>query len=75
MAQHSNTIAILDTLKNFDFLPDSAHVKQPVVQALFACSAATLWRMVKAGTLPTPHKFSTRKSVWNVGELRKILAT
>lgn len=74
MAQHIYSSAISDSLKNFDSLPDAAHVRQPVVQALFGCSAATVWRMVKRGTLPAPRKLSARVSAWNVGALRKALS-
>ena len=61
-------------LRNFDSLPDSANVRQPIVQALFACSAATVWRRVKAGTLPAPRKLSARVTAWQVGELRRTLS-
>lgn len=71
---HRSTASIPDALKNFDSLPDSANVRQPVVQALYGCSAATIWRMVKRGALPAPRKLSERITAWNVGELRKALA-
>lgn len=71
---HRTTSTIPDALKNFDSLPDAANVRQPVVQALFGCSSATIWRMVKRGTLPKPRKLSERLTAWNVGELRKALA-
>jgi predicted DNA-binding transcriptional regulator AlpA len=74
MAQHSTTSAIPDALKNFDSLPDSANVRQPVVEALYGVSAATVWRMVKRGTLPPPRKLSERVTAWNCGELRAALA-
>ena len=74
MTQPPNKSTISDALKNFDSLPDSANVRQPVVQALYGCSAATVWRMVKRGTLPAPRKLSERVTTWNVGELRKALA-
>ena len=74
MAGRTNTSAIPDALKNFNSLPDSANVRQPVVQGLFACSSATVWRMVKRGTLPAPKKLSERVTAWNVGDLRKALA-
>lgn len=70
--QHAS--ALPDALKDFDSLPDSANVRQPVVEGLFACSPATVWRMVKRGTLPAPRKLSERISAWNVGDLRKALA-
>ena len=74
MAQRTAQSAIPDALKNFDSLPDSANVRQPVVQGLFGCSHATIWRMVKKGTIPAPKKLSERVTAWNVGELRKALA-
>lgn len=67
-------MSIPDALKNFDSLPDSAHVRQPVVEALFGCSGATIWRLVNKGQIPRPRKLSTRVSAWNVGELRRTLA-
>lgn len=69
MSQHQQT------LSNFDQLPDSAHVRQPVVEALYACSSATLWRRVKEGQIPAPKKLGARISAWNVGELRNDLST
>jgi predicted DNA-binding transcriptional regulator AlpA len=59
-----------DALRDFDSLPDSAHVRLPVVQMLFACSSNTVWRRVKSGALPAPKKFSQRITAWNVGALR-----
>lgn len=74
MAQRTTpSSTIPDALRNFDSLPDSANVRQPVVQALVGCSAATVWRMVKRGALPKPRKLSERLTAWNVGELRKAL--
>ena len=60
-------------LAKFDSLPDAAHVRLPVVLALYACSRATGWRHVKAGLIPAPVKFSERITAWNVGVLRKHL--
>ncbi len=73
MAQRIDQCAISGALKNFNSLPDAAHVRQPVVEALFACSPATVWRMVKRGTLK-PKKLSERVTAFNVGDLRKTLA-
>ena len=67
----SNTLA--ESLRHFDSLPDSAHVRQPIVEGLFGISAATVWRRVNNGTLPKPHKFSERITTWNVGALRALL--
>lgn len=64
----------LHSLQNFDLLPDAAYVRQPVVEALFGCSSATVWRRVRSGIIPAPKKFSARVTTWNVGELRRSLA-
>lgn len=63
-----------DALRHFDALPDSAHVRAPVVAALFDVSLATVWRYAKAGTIPAPRKLGPRLTAWNVGELRRTLA-
>ncbi|MBL4803255.1 MAG: AlpA family phage regulatory protein [Alphaproteobacteria bacterium] len=68
-----NNLFLTPTLENFDSLPDAAHVRQPVVEALYACSSATLWRYVKAGTIPEPKRFGGRITAWNVGQLRNSL--
>ena len=65
--------ALPDSLKNFDALPDSAHVRLPTVAALWGCSPVTVWRSVKAGRIPAPRKLSPRTACWNVGELRRAL--
>jgi predicted DNA-binding transcriptional regulator AlpA len=65
--------AVNDVLQRFSSLPDEAHVRLPVVMALYACSAASAWRYVKSGALPAPRKFGARVSAWNVGELREAL--
>lgn len=62
-----------NSLTDFDFLPNTAHVRLPVVAALFACSYSTIWRGVRAGRLPKPLKLFDRTSAWNVGELRRAL--
>jgi hypothetical protein len=72
MVQKISNGAIPDALRNFDDLPDSANVRQQVVESLFGCSAATVWRMVKRGKLRT-RKLSERVTAFNVGELRTAL--
>lgn len=74
MTTHQDQSDIQDALKNFDDLPDSAHVRQPILQGLLSCSHATVWRMVKRGQIPAPKKISCRITAWNVGELREALA-
>jgi predicted DNA-binding transcriptional regulator AlpA len=63
----------LPELENFDRLPDAGYVKQRVVQALFACSAATLWRRIRDGQIPSPARLAARSNGWHVGSLRKAL--
>src|SRR5262245_24909147 len=65
---------IQDSLKDFDLLPDSAHVRLPTITALFACSPATVWRGVRDGRIPKPAKIHQRAACWNVGALRAALA-
>ena len=64
--------AVDDVLNTFGILPGEAHVRLPVVMALYACSAASVWRYVKNGSLPAPRKFGSRVTAWNVGELRSV---
>ncbi len=61
-------------LRNFDALPDSAYVRQPVVEGLLAISPATVWRMVGRGELPEPCKLGPKVTAWNVGKLRRAIA-
>ena len=75
MTQDIDANQIFQALKNFDQLPNIANVRQPVVQVLYACSAATVWRGVNVGRIPKPRKLSPRTTCWNVGELRKALAS
>lgn len=71
---HSNARRVVpDALKNFDSLPDSANVRQPVVEGLYGCSSATVWRRVNDGLIPAPRKLGPRHTAWNVGELRRAL--
>lgn len=66
--------SINPALRDFDQLPDSAHVRLPTVKAVFACSAATIWRAVRDQRIPKPRKLTPRTTAWNVGELREALA-
>lgn len=64
----------------FDHLPDSAFIresqlvqspKRPDSTAPLPFSAPTLWRKVKAGTFPKPHRLSERVTAWKVADVRK----
>jgi len=60
-------------LQNFDHLPDSANVRLPTVMGLYSISAATVWRQVKAGIIPSPRKLTPRTTAWSVKDLRQVL--
>lgn len=60
-------------LAQFDQLPDSAHVRLPIVAALHGISAPTVWRWVKSGRLPQPVRFSGRVTAWRVQDVRARL--
>lgn len=64
---------IPDALKQFDDLPGSAFVRLPVVLGLKGCSRVTLWRQVKDGLWPAPHKIGARMVAWRVSEVREAL--
>ena len=70
----SKQIIITEALVNFDSLPDTSNVRLPVVMGLYGVSAATIWRNVKSGRIPKTRKLTARTTVWNVGDLRSILA-
>jgi predicted DNA-binding transcriptional regulator AlpA len=59
-------------LRNFDSLPDSAHVRLPVVCGWTGLAPATVYRRIAEGKLPQPkHIGGGRASSWLVGELRR----
>jgi hypothetical protein len=53
---------IAAALENFDRLPDSSHVRVPVVAALFGCGRSTIWQWTKDRRLPAPKKLGPRTS-------------
>ena len=60
---------------SFDNLPATSFVRLPVVRGLLGgISAATVYRMVKAGTLRS-YALTPRTTAFNVGELRCLLAS
>jgi len=74
MPTASSTQSIDPATATFDDLPDAAHVRLPVVAALYATSQSNVWRWIKRGLVPPPRKLGPQTTVWNVGELRKALA-
>ena len=70
-AANINPPSIPPALSQFDALPDSAHVRLPVVAALKGVGPATVWRWVKSGHLPAPVKLGPNTTAWRVGDLRR----
>ena len=68
-----HTSGINPALRDFDSLPNSQHVRLPVVKALLGVSSATIWRMVKAGKLKS-YKITERTTTFSVREIRALLA-
>lgn len=68
------TVTAAPALAQFDTLPDSAHVRLPVVAALLSVGPATVWRWAKTGRLCAPRKIGPNTTVWNVAELRRSMA-
>ena len=68
-----NTASIPHQLEHFDKLPNSAHVRLPVVAGLLGVCGSTVWRRVQAGAIPKPKELSENVRAWHVGELRKAL--
>ena len=62
------------SLALFPYMPDDAHVRQPVVEALWPQSTPKLWADIKEGKFPAPVKISKRSVAWRVGDLREFLA-
>lgn len=74
MATHPPAQGIPPALANFDSLPDSAHVRLPVVRALTGFSTATIYRRIAEGKLPSPeHIGGGRAASFQVGKLRRAL--
>ena len=69
----NQVVTINSALRDFDNLPDSAMVRLPTVAALYGCSKATIWRLVKNKRLNT-YKLSERCTTFSVKELREALA-
>lgn len=59
-------------LKEFDALPNAAHVDVNVVAVLYGCKPPTVWARLRRKELPEPKKFGSHTR-WNVGELRAAL--
>ncbi|MBI3156586.1 MAG: AlpA family phage regulatory protein [Burkholderiales bacterium] len=75
MQQATSTRPARKPAPSFDDLPDAANVRLPAVRALLDCSAATVWRWSGDGRMPAARRLGANLTVWNVGELRRWLAS
>ena len=66
----------------FDQTPDSAYLRvrqlvgdtrDPNCPRLLPVSRATLWRMVREGRFPAPHKLGPNTTAWQCGDVRRYL--
>ena len=66
----------------FDQTPDSAYLRErqlvgdtrnPDSPKLLPVSRATLWRMVREGRFPAPHKLGPNTTAWRCGDVRRYL--
>ncbi len=67
-----STIKTARTLAQFDLLPNTAGVREPVACALLGCSPVTVWRMARAGNLQTV-RVGPRVTLFSVGSIRAVL--
>jgi prophage regulatory protein len=51
-------------------LPAEGFVRERTVVPLFATSRSTLWRWIKEGRFPAPHKIGPGTTAWDVADLR-----
>lgn len=65
---------ITSTLSSFTILPDCAFINIEIVCSLYGLSRATIWRKVKARTMPQPVKVSERRTAWQIADIRADLA-
>lgn len=63
---------VLDSVQNFDRLPDSAKLRPTAVALILGISMATYWRLVNTGKIAKPTALFGRAVFNTVGEIRAI---
>ena len=57
-------------------LPATGFVRQSrLIPGILPFSAATLWRLVKAGRFPAPVRLADRITAWRIEDVRQWIAT
>ena len=62
------------TSATYGVLPATGFVRLADLRQIIPLSDSTIWRRVKAGTLPAPIRLSERVTAWKVEDIRKFLA-
>ena len=60
-----------EVYEDFDKLPDAADVDVRVISLIEDKCPSTVWRWVKEGKYPQPHRKGDRTTCWRVGTVRK----
>lgn len=63
----------MEHMRNFDVMPDTAHLTDKEIASWLGISKATVWRWVSIGTLPQPKRFSARCTRWLCGDVRRAV--
>lgn len=67
-----NQNEINPALRDFDQLPDSAHIRPQTAKLLLGISIATFWRLVSKKAFPV-HKLTERTTTVRVSDLRAFM--
>ncbi|MBO3706663.1 MAG: AlpA family phage regulatory protein [Candidatus Accumulibacter sp.] len=63
-------------IRNLGDLPDVASIRAQEVSLLTSYAVSSVWRRAKDDpTFPQPRKLGARLTVWNLGEVRRWMAT
>lgn len=67
-------VSYADPVRDFDRLPDSAHIGIFTVCTLTGKSRATIYRWIQLGLFPPARKIGPgTTNHWTVGEIRRVL--
>lgn len=76
-ANTGKTIKIADTQagisSTYGVLPVTGFVRLADLRQIIPLSDSTIWRRVKAGTMPAPVKLSPRVTAWKAEDIRQWL--
>lgn len=65
-----SSLQVLDQLKAD--MPFAVYIRQAgLLPTVLPISPATLWRWVKSGQFPSPHRLSSQVTAWLIADVRK----